>query len=562
MSSKIVPAVEFYMEQVASGRIRACKDQKLMVEHVAHCFETEDIVTDEEQLANYLSLVKYYPFERLFPWEEFQIALHLCTYRGHDGRPRWREWLDLLGRGAGKDGFIAFLGMCLISQYNGIPFYNVDICANNEKQAMQPVRDLVNALEAPGNMEKLKRHFKWTKEQATGRKTRGKVVGHTNSPKGKDGLRSGIVILNEIHQYENYDNIDVFTTGLGKIPHPRIAYFSTQGYVREGPLDDLLDTSEGILLRGDPDEGFMPFICRLDAPEEVHDPENWQKANPSLIYKPDLMDEIMSEYVKWKKDPTKLPAFLVKRMNLSGDKLEAEVTAWKNIAATNRPLPDLSGWGCTVGIDYASLGDFASVIFHFRKGEMRFDIHHSWLCLQSKDLPRIKAPWRDWSNAELWNGEPRLTLVDEPEISPYLLTEYITEMGKRYFIKKVCMDSFRFALMKSALESIGFAPEKKQLHLVRPSDIMMIQPVIGSCFTNQRFTWGDDPVLRWGTNNTKLKPKGRDDGFDTGNFVYAKIEAKSRKNDPFMALAAAMTVEDELQGDFAIDFANLGVIVA
>lgn len=31
--------------------------------------------------------------------------------------------------------------------------------------------------------------------------------------------------------------------------------------------------------------------------------------------------------------------------------------------------------------------------------------------------------------------------------------------------------------------------------------------------------------------------------MDTGNFIYAKIEAKSRKTDPFMALVASMTIE-------------------
>lgn len=34
--------------------------------------------------------------------------------------------------------------------------------------------------------------------------------------------------------------------------------------------------------------------------------------------------------------------------------------------------------------------------------------------------------------------------------------------------------------------------------------------------------------------------------MDTGNFVYSKIEAKSRKTDPFMALVASMTVENVL----------------
>ena len=34
--------------------------------------------------------------------------------------------------------------------------------------------------------------------------------------------------------------------------------------------------------------------------------------------------------------------------------------------------------------------------------------------------------------------------------------------------------------------------------------------------------------------------------MDTGNFIYAKIEWRSRKTDPWMALVASMTIEDKL----------------
>ena len=59
------------------------------------------------------------------------------------------------------------------------------------------------------------------------------------------------------------------------------------------------------------------------------------------------------------------------------------------------------------------------------------------------------------------------------------------------------------------------------------------------------FYWGDDPVLRWATNNTKRIPYGKRAGTDRGSFVYAKFEAKSRKTDPFMALVASIVVEEE-----------------
>ena len=110
-------------------------------------------------------------------------------------------------------------------------------------------------------------------------------------------------------------------------------------------------------------------------------------------------------------------------------------------------------------------------------------------------------------------------------------------------IRKLAVDNFRYALLKRALESVGFdAGERKNVYLVRPSDIMKTQPVIDSCFIRRLFVWGDTPSLRWAANNTKLVRSGRKEGTDTGNYYYAKIEGKSRKTDPFMALAAGIGV--------------------
>lgn len=538
------PYITAFMDDVKTGKINACKEIKALIEHVEYCFENDDIYVECEQLEKYISLAKYFPYETIFPWQQFVIGLHDCTYWKESGMPRWPDLLCVLGRGAGKDGTIALESTALSSPYNGIQEYDVDICANNEEQAIRPAQDIINAFEMPKNLKKLKKFFYWTKEKIVSLKTNSTIKGRTNNPKGKDGLRSGIVIFNEIHQYEDYKNINVFTTGLGKKKHPRRSYYTTQGDVREGPLDDLLETAEGILFGGDPDNGLLPFICRLDGKEEVHDETNWEKANPSLPYLPDLKEEIRKEYREWAKNPQRLPAFMTKRMNIPDGASEIKVTDWENIAATNRVVPVIHRWSCTCGIDYMKVTDFASVNLHFRKGDERYDINHSWLCLNSKDIPRLKCPWKEWADDGL------LTLVDDVEIHPTILTEYISNAKKDYDIKMLALDDFRYALISRYLKEIGFDPKiYKNLKLVRPSDIMKVVPVIDSCFANQWFAWDDNPVLRWAVNNTKLIRHGRKMGTedaDIGNFVYGKIEAKSRKTDPFMALAASMTVEDSL----------------
>lgn len=552
MTSNINPHILRYIEMIENKEVVACKEQHELVALIRKCFKEEEIYTDNEQLENYLGLQKYFPFD-LFEWEKFLLGLHLCTYKKDNGVPRFPDLFLLSGRGTGKDGFIAFVSKCLISHYNGIKHYDIDICANNEDQAMRPFEDIYNVLEDPQNIKKLKKFFYWNKEEIISLKTKSKIKFRTNSPKGKDSLRSGAVIFNEIHQYENYANINVFTTGLGKKKHPRRSFLTTDGDVRDGPLDHKKDQAKEILEGKAPDNGMLPFICRLDNKKEVHNKKNWPKANPSLPYMPDLMEEMEKEYKDWKVNPSQFSAFMTKRMNIPDGEKEIEVTAWENIKATNIEIPDLTGWNCVAGLDYSKITDFASANLHFKNGDLRFDINHSWLCLQSSDLARIKAPWREWAEQGL------ITLVDDVEIHPDLLTDWLQDKGTIYNILKVAIDNYRYALMTKALEKIGFsAKEQKNVKLVQPSDIMKIVPVIDSGFAQQSFAWGDNPTLRWAANNTKKIRSSKKQGSDTGNFYYGKIEAKSRKTDPFMAFVASMVIENELP-DSSLDVPDVDV---
>ena len=553
-SCKIPPAVLEYVELVESDTPRACQEQHALAAYVRRVFETEYIYVDTVQLEKYLELCKYFSFGSLLPWEKFITALWDCTYTA-DGQPRWKTVFCMVARGAGKDGFIAFDSMCSVSPYNPVQRYNVDICANNEEQAMTPVRDFIDALELPKYEAKLNRYFYHTKELVQGRKNKGIVKGRTNNPKGRDGMRSGKVVFNEVHQFENYNNIKVFITGQGKVAQPRVGYFTSNGEVSDGPLDDLLARGRRILFENEPDNGFLPFICCLHSVDEVHDPENWYMANPSLAYFPHLRKETEDEYRDWCERPEQNGDFLTKRMGLRAGFKEISVTDYEKVLETNKPIPDVHGWSCTVGIDYAELNDWAAINLHFRRGNDRFDINHAWICLQSKTLHRVRAPWKEWAE------QGKVTVVDDVSINPQLLADYIQEAGRVYNIRKLAMDHYRWTLVSEAMKKIGFdANDKSRVKLVRPTDIMQIEPVIQECFDRGYFHWGDYPPLRWGVQNTKRVRSSKKQGVDTGNFIYAKIEAKSRKTDMFMALVASMTIEPELGTGAPVGLPPIGAI--
>ena len=555
MSCEMPACVENYLRLVESDQPRFAPEQHALAELVRRIFRDENLRVDTARLEKYLGLARYFPFGRLLPWEEFCTALWLCTYTA-EGLPRWKTLFTMIGRGAGKDGFIAFSAFCGVSPYNPVGHYDVDICATNEEQAMTPVKDIIEALEQPALEAKLNKHYYHTKELVQGRKNRGAVRGRTNNPKGRDGMRTGMAVFNEVHAYENYNNIKVFVTGQGKVGDPRVGIFTSNGEVNDGPLDDYIARGMRILFENEPDGGFLPFICRLREREQVHDEANWFMANPSLAYFPHLLQETQDEYRDWLEHPEQNGDFLTKRMGLRVTFQEIAVTDYEKLLQTNRPLPDLSGRSCTVGIDYAELSDWAAVNLHFREGSTRYDICHTWVCLQSKTLPRVKAPWKKWTEDGL------VTVVDDVSIGGDLIADYILQAGRKYNIRQLAMDSYRWTLMAENLKKAGFdAADKSRVKLVRPTDIMQVDPVIQECFDRGWFAWGDNPVLRWAVNNTKRVPSSRKAGSDTGNFYYAKIEAKSRKTDPFMALAASMCVEPALGNGIPVELPKVGPII-
>lgn len=546
MSCKLNPHLKEYIDIVKNRKVRVCEEQIKLIDYVINVFETETLIIDDEQVEKYLSYQKYFPYQ-LFEWEKFVFILHNCVFK-EDGTPRWSDLFIFVGRGTGKNGYLAFEDFCLTTETNGIMQYDIDISANSEDQAKTSFNEIYDILENPKFRNKFKKNFRWTKTEITNLKTNSTIKFRTNNPKGKDGLRSGKVDFDEIHAYENWENINVFTTGLGKKAHPRRTYISTNGDVREGPLDQLLEKSMDILNGKLPDNGFLPFICRLNDKEQVHDEENWVMANPSLPYLPTLMGQMRIEYADYILDPNINHAFMTKRMNLPLGNKESEVTSWNNILKTNKEVPDLEGMTCVAGIDFTKSTDFMSVFLLFKGIEVYYGIHHSWFCNHSKDKYRIKIPLDEMVQRGL------LTIVNDVEISADYVAEWLDEKRMIYDIDKIAVDSYRYSILARALKDIGYEAVDKKVKLIRPSDIMLVQPKVCSFFRKNKIIWGDDPLMRWYTNNAKLEPA------PNNNFKFGKIEPRSRKTDGFMAYVAAMTLEEELP-EIVESFGSLKTII-
>mgnify|MGYP001860472505 FL=1 len=544
--------IQDYIRSIRSGEVPASREMHQACDYIEGKLNNPDVFVDTEKTEKAVELIERYFRMKLFPWEKFVLALVHCYYKSSDTLV-FTEYLIMMGRGNGKNGFISGVAWYLTTMYHGVSGYNVDIIANSEDQAKTSFEDIYQMLE--DTWAKSKKFFYKSKEEIVSLRTRSYIKFNTSNARTKDGKRSACLIFDEIHEYQNSDTIKVFRSGFGKRKHSRTFYITTDGYVRDGVLDDRLRIAHDVLNGEIKNSRLCPLIYKLDDEKEADNKELWVKANPSLPYLPTLQLEIEQNFIDKDYDPTVASDLYTKRFNLPKGNAEIAVTDYSKVKATSRELPKLDGWACTVGLDYAELSDWAAVNLHFRRGPQRYDINHAWLCTQSKTLQRVKAPWREWAERGL------VTVVDDVSIHPDLLADYIRLAGQRYNVKMLAMDNYRWTLVSESLRKIGFdAQDKSRVKLVRPSDIMQVEPVIQECFDRELFTWGDNPCLRWAVNNTKRVRSSRSLGVDTGNFIYAKIDAKSRKTDPWMALVASMVVEPVLGGGVAAEIPPVGAI--
>jgi len=527
---KICKEIDDYIKLVRSGIRPVCKEQLLLCNFIEKVFREEEVYVDEKQLKRYMGLQRFFPYE-LLEWEKFCFALHNCTYKS-DGELRFPYLILVVGRGAGKNGYLAFEDFALVTPINGIREYNIDMFATSEEQAKTTFDDIYNVLES--NRNHFKNYFKWNLECITNLKTGSRIKYHTKAPGTKDGGRPGKVDFDEYHAYTDYKLIEVATGGLGKKKHPRRTVATTQGDVRDGPLDELLNDALDILNGRIPDNGKLPFICWLDEPDEVDNEEMWHKANPSLYAFKHLLGEMRIEYQEYKKNPVTHTAFMTKRMNRPPGITEWNVTEWDNLVKATREVPNMKGRSCVAGIDYANTNDFVVAGLLFKDGEKRYWIYHIWVSKLSRNLDNIKYPLKEDEAAGI------LEFVDGA-INPEYVTEWLAEMARDYMIEAVAIDHFREMLMREALKGIGFSREKKNLITVRPSNIAMVAPIIEYIFTKQLLAWGLSKIMRWFTWNTKAKKDSK------GNINYEKIDKETRKTDGFMALVAAETIEDRIK---------------
>lgn len=519
--------IDEYINLVESGTIVTNKDIKAVIKLIKEKLSQPNVYIDSEKIDKAIEKIhEYFPYE-LLPWEKFIVGLVHCYY--DDGTVVWNTFFIMMGRGAGKNGFISALGWYFTTSFHGKRGYNVDIVANSEDQAKTSFDDVYEVID---DNKRLQKAFYYTKEKIVYKKTRSYLKFNTSNARTKDGLRPACVIFDEIHEYEDYSNIKVFKSALGKKEHSRVFMISTNGNVRGGVLDDYLEIADDILKGENKTMRMIPIIYRLDDDTEVDNKELWEKANPSIRYFKHLKLEMEQEYEDMQYQPQLAIEFMTKRMNRPAQDAYTVVAEWDKIKATNQEIPELTGCSCVGGVDYASIRDFVGCGLLFKFGEKRIWLHHTFICHKALEIPGRQIKF-DVQLAEQMGLCTILRKVDTVE--PKYIAEWFLKMASKYTILDIKADRFRKSLLASAFGEVGLPLSEVGNGYVTHNKLA---PLIEQLFANENIIYGDDPMMRWYTNNVYVDTDKKE------NKSYKKIEPKLRKTDGFFAFIHALT-EDE-----------------
>lgn len=536
-----------YIKLYRTGKIKLNKRRQKLIDLLENdVLKRDDLYFDEKRIESLVEFSERYFFAHT-DFQKFVDAL-LFLYEKDTNDPFFSRILLVLGRGAGKNGWLSTVSLFLISELNGIKDYGVSFVATSEEQAMTSINEINAAIEE--HPEKLKGSFYNIKQTVTSRAMRGSIKIRTSNAKTKDGGREGLVVFDEIHAYESDALVNVLEGGLGKKPEARSIKIGSMGYVRGAYMDQQLELADKVLDGERDPHLLLPIIAQIDSDIQVEDENNWELANPMLVkplskYGKQLLKEIRTEYQLSLDSDSGRAEFMTKRMNLPTVDATKSVASKEEIMATIQDIEVPLGSMAIGAVDFSSVRDFTAVgLLFYVEGKYVWQTHsfatrsfvtkYMGYNLPASDIKgsHVFAPLKEWED----KGD--LTIIDEPTISPTLVTDWFDERRDFYTINQIVMDNFRAELLRQSFLQAGY----NNLNVIKnPKAISgLLAPRIEEGFANETFAWGDVPIMRWYTWNVLVHVKA------DGNREYLKKEERKRKTDGFMAFLYAMYRSEEL----------------
>lgn len=538
----LVKAAEAYARQVISGKIPACKWIKLACQrHLdevklskAADFPYYFDPAKAERVAKFLQLLPHTKGKwaskreliKLEGWQLFSVCIPFGWLRKKDDTRRYRTILIFVPRKNGKSIIGGGVGLYMFTA-DGEFGAEVYSGATTEKQAWEVFRPAKLMVD---RTPELREHF-------------GVEVNASNMCRLSDGSRfepvigkpgdgssPSCAIVDEFHEHQDSTLFDTMETGMGAREQPVMLVITTAGSSIGGPCHQLVRDAERMLegLIDRPD--LWAMLYTIDPGDDWTSEAVLIKANPNygISINGDFLQARQRDAMQ---SAAKQATFRTKHLNewVGAKSAWLNMLRWKE-APARKPLAELDGRPCYIGLDLASKIDIAGNLLLFPpvEGDPYWHLHGRYYLPEARvieELDSNTARYREFDALGL------LTLTDGEVIDFEVIKEDLREFAGRFDVQQVAYDPWQATQLAQEMQAEGLLMVEVRQTVQNISEPMK---ELEALVLQRKLAHGDCPVLTWMASNVVAKLDAKDN-------IYPNKERPENKIDGIVAAIMALS---------------------
>lgn len=223
--------------------------------------------------------------------------------------------------------------------------------------------------------------------------------------KTQDGINSQLSIIDEYHAHKDDSVKENLESSSVQRRQPLTWHITTAGVNMASVCKNYEDSVIEVLEGRKKDDSLWIMIHDLDLEDDWEDQNNWYKANPLMSSGALDIDNLQKEFTKAKNQPSKIPNFKTKHLNMWVDAPEIWIPneIWKRNEVESIPMSAFEQYGSYCAIDLSSTTDLTADVFisEPNQEEVRYLVPYFY-CPEDTIERRSKedrVPYRYWRDA-------------------------------------------------------------------------------------------------------------------------------------------------------------------
>lgn len=380
--------------------------------------------------------------------------------------------------------------------------------------------------------------------------TGSKIFKLSDRTRNKEGRNIDFAVLDEVHEMKDNVILKSIEQSQSLKDNPKLWIITTEGFVNDGVLDDLLIDCRKIINgedEGIASERILPWLYTQDSEREVfHNRDSWVKSNPSLgmVKRWDYLDEQVDLARKRKSDRMFVLAkdFNIKQSNSQTWLLESDY-----VYDAKFDLEDFRGMMGLGAVDLSETTDLTCAkLLLMRPGDKMKYIHTHYFIPEGK-LERSNDATAGAKYSE-WARDGYMTICEGNEVNLSNVADWFYRLYEEYDIRtyKCGYDVRSSKEFLNRMDFYGFECEMIVQNKITLSNPMRL---VEADFKGKLINYNENPVDKWCLSNAAIEMDSR------GNIQVVKI-----KNQAARRIDGAVTLVDvyEMYRRYRADVFNWG----